>query len=223
MSDLYEHRSGSHAKEDTAAQVFRKLILEWGIKELSEPQLECCALPRALADCDSERYYQNFIPLILEEARAILAQGLEAESKANTFAVRVINLQRRHINFPATLELEGRLPKEADEGTACMVLKLTYSGAEHGDFSILCWIDLKEQDRIIAKISLNNETGLYNTCSLESFLENNPKAFDAGSKWSACIYRYYFKMRTKRYLSIPSLRGGVADEAIHIGIKQFQN
>ena len=30
-------------------------------------------------------------------------------------------------------------------------------------------------------------------------------------------------MRTKRYLSIPSLRGGVADEAIHKGLKQIQN
>ncbi len=38
-----------------------------------------------------------------------------------------------------------------------------------------------------------------------------------------CLFQLHLKIRTKRYLSIPSLRGGVANEAIHIGIKQFQN
>ena len=42
---------------DTAAQVFRKLILSRGIKELSNPEkLACRALPRALENGAPDRY-----------------------------------------------------------------------------------------------------------------------------------------------------------------------
>lgn len=181
--------------EDTGTQVFRKLILHWRIENIERMDLELRPLPRALS-CDDDRsgnhrrYYQNFLPLILEETRAILAQGLEAEKrhKTNPFQVLIIhcNPAGRNRYNPFNLQLRGKLPENTDEGRAGIVLKLTYRGAFHRSTSILCLADIREDNMIMAKVILETQDDLYGDF-IDGFNEQNPTAFDGGSKWTACV------------------------------------
>jgi superfamily I DNA and/or RNA helicase len=176
--------------EDTGSQVFRKYILNLKIKDISRKNQQLCVLPKTLEWDDTRRYYQNFLPLILEETRAILAQGLDAESKnkIQSFEVTIVNLNciARNPNNPANLELEGSLPKNTDVGRACIVLKLTYFGIGNRSTSILSLADIKENNLISAKIILTSSNNSY-TSFISNFKKRNPTAFTKGSKWTACI------------------------------------
>ena len=197
MADRHQKRRGVYktipgsnyqATEDTAAQTFRKLILKWKINDVRKPRLlRSDVLPKALHYSESRRYYQNFIPLILEETRSILEQGLEAENKANIFNVRVIRMRGGNPSFLASLELQGRLPTGVEQAKTSMVLKLTYHGANGLNFSMLCFADVKEQNKILGKIDLVDQVDFYNTCSYEHFIEENPESFARDSRWSAVV------------------------------------
>lgn len=201
-SDEYDprpsHRSnarkspGRRQYEDTGSQIFRKCILKWRIEDIPIPcYQELHLLPKALGYNDTGRYYQNFLPLILEETRAILAQGLEAEGKNKTkpFGVRVISLTSvgSNMNNPANLELEGMLPKNTDEGSACVVLKLTYQGADNRRTSILCLEDIRERNKLSTKIIyVNHSEDAYDNF-ISDFVQKNPNAFKKDSQWTACV------------------------------------
>jgi len=170
MADSYKHR-------DTGAQIFCKKVLNWEISDILNPQTQQLhRLPQALSvQEDINSYYQNFLPLILEEARAILAQGLDAinKNKTRSFAIKIIDLKIHNIHHPVKLELKGKLPDASDEGTACVVLLLTYHGPANDKFHILCLADIKEENKITAKAMLK-------------FIERNPEAFD-NDNWTACV------------------------------------
>ncbi len=166
------HRTTAKKYEDTGSQVFRKYVLSWRIEDIARRNQSLRELPKALEKHDISHYYQNFLPLILEETRAILAHGLDAEreNKTQPFDVTVVSLETVWGNFdkPANLELKGRLPKNTDEGVAWIALKLTYYGDGNRGTSILCLADIKENNIILAKVG-------------------NSVAFQAGSKLTACV------------------------------------
>ncbi len=178
--------------EDTGSQIFRKHVLKWKIEDILRPQnQQLPLLPKALGPSDTNHYYQNFLPLILEETRAILAQGLDAENKNKTksFAVSVIGLKavgRNHHN-PVNLELKGTFPKNTDKGRACIALKLTFSSVDDRKSSILCLADIREQNKIFAKIIYLNDSGDSYDCFMHAFMKRNPTAFNKGNKWTACV------------------------------------
>lgn len=67
-----------HSRTPYHENDFSKTILEWSFEILATPlhiAMRQAPLPRA--EQSIARFYGNFLPLILEEARAIIAAGLE--------------------------------------------------------------------------------------------------------------------------------------------------
>jgi superfamily I DNA and/or RNA helicase len=175
------HKNGNYY-DDTGSQIFRKQVLSWKVAEIFKPQNQHLSpLPNFLAYYDIDTYYRNFLPLILEETRAILVQGLDLESREVTkpFSVKVISLNNKRPDIPANLDLEGILPNDTEEGTACIALKLTYGSGKQST-SLLCLADLRDRGKIAAKIDFHNPF-IYN------FIDNNPTAFNKNSIWTACV------------------------------------
>lgn len=123
---------------------FVKTVLSWSF-DLYKGPLDSARRKPALPirEQNITRYYHNFLPFILEEARAIIASGLE---KAEQYILQVSNSRRRnrdlaHLSdakpFRLTLQKNARYPR--NEGNP---LSMTFRGAvpdniEHGKSMIV--------------------------------------------------------------------------------------
>lgn len=122
--DMHGGRDRSYF--DSGTYRFNKLILALVLKELPI-HYSLTPLPEKLSIYQTkDHYYDNFLPHILEEARAILAAGYEAyrENKLQPFTMKVGRIQTaKNQENPATVIANGKLP-EGTEGRSCLALLL---------------------------------------------------------------------------------------------------
>lgn len=95
---------------------FSKTVLSWTFATLAAPLEEAmrqAPLPRR--ERNISQYYANFRPLILEEARAIIASGLEAVEQYNVLSSRKGKKNLAHLSdakpFNLVLQKKAKLPK----------------------------------------------------------------------------------------------------------------
>ena len=130
---------------------FSKTLLSWAFDIYKRP-LSLAMRQRALptSERDIQRYYANYLPFILEESRAIIADGLEKaeqynQQQASSRSRR--NQQAAHLSdakpFNLTLKKDTRYPR--NEGNP---LAMTFRGAipekiEHGKSMIVLLLKTK--------------------------------------------------------------------------------
>jgi hypothetical protein len=125
-----------------ATYEFNSIILRWQFDATTGNVVtrESLALPTLPARTPTlETYYDNFIPLILEECKAILCQGLELVrlNKAPHLNLIVQEFKpSKNEKNPARFKMRGHLPKDSDQGTAFILLLLKF-----GSSSILALAD----------------------------------------------------------------------------------
>ncbi len=112
---------------------FKKTVLNWEFEDLEKPLSQIrdmTPLPECFpeySDFNRFQYYCNFEDLVLEEARAVLQNGLETvkAGKSSAFTLKVVRFKGAHRpENPSTIVMEGRLPKDFEHGTSNIGLLL---------------------------------------------------------------------------------------------------
>jgi TPR repeat protein len=160
---------------------FTKTVLEWDFDTLSKPLAIATSkrpLPKAVDNINE--YYHNFLPFILEEARAIIANGLEQVNEyrrlqnnrrnaqqsnqshlndAQAFALRL----KKQPNFPKTignpmsLHFSGKIPMNIEHGNSMNVLLLQTKGISPTKELIALVTEKPETSELFAKIIIDSK------------------------------------------------------------------
>ncbi len=161
MATNYPHRALRSAYEDgdwESERDFTQIVLGWSWSLLREPLVEAeqqASLPPAARNLTE--YYHRFKPFILEEARAIIAEGLEklaryeqhlssvgsnrvkqnslspSLSDAKPFLMRLARQGKlpRHEGNPLCLSFRGEIPQSIEHGYSMNVLVLRSNDPEY--------------------------------------------------------------------------------------------
>lgn len=177
---------------------FPKLVLSWSFSTFEKP------LPRALQQPSLPRreksipqYYRNFMPFILEEARAIIAGGVDKVNQYSLLSIRSMgkkNKSTAQLNdakpFRLILKKKPRFPQNEENP-----LSMTFAGAipekiEHGksmNVLLLKTTGISPEKRFIALASENFEsTELFVKIILSrEEYESDQKCFENNAQWQA--------------------------------------
>jgi len=143
---------------------FTKTVLGWSFESLSAPlalAMRQRALPRNVQDI--QRYYNNFLPFILEESRAIIAAGLEKVEQYNKQSTGRNRRTQQSVHlsdakpFQLALQKKAHYPRN-ERNPLCM----TFRGAipekiEHGKSMIVLLLKTKNISPEKAFIALATE------------------------------------------------------------------
>lgn len=135
--------------------------------------------PASYSSGDSiSKYYNAFLPLILEEARAMLADGIERadENRLKPFTIEIergVNLPK-NIGNPSTFNVRGVIPKDQEHSTTMNVLLLE-SGAGRNKIRML-GLATEDVDNNKLRIKVILDDAVY---------EANQRAFGERAKWQA--------------------------------------
>ncbi len=104
---------------------FKKEVLGWDLESIEKRPFSKAILAGELKSrysVDAKKdYYEQFIPLILEEARATLAAGFEAyqNSRADELHLFIINVNKAKNAFNTSVfKMKGRIPPEFEHGAS---------------------------------------------------------------------------------------------------------
>ena len=178
-----------HARTPYHENDFSKTILEWSFEILATPlhiAMRQAPLPRA--EQNIARFYGNFLPLILEEARAIIAAGLEKIdqytvqsskkgkgnishlSDAKPFNLRLkknVHLPRNEGN-PLLMPFSGAIPDKIEHGKSMNVLLLRTKGiSPERKFIALATENNNASELFIKIIISSSDYDSYESCFVE--------------------------------------------------------
>ncbi|MBY0545375.1 MAG: AAA family ATPase, partial [Gammaproteobacteria bacterium] len=174
--------SGSHSFHPDD---FSKTVLSWTFEMLSKPldiAMEQASLPKK--EQNISRFYQNFRPYILEESRAIIANGLEkvdqyyteqlskkgknkSLNEARPFNLVLKKLARlpKNEGNPLSMTFSGMIPKDIEHGSSMIVLLLTTKGIEPKmSFIALGWEDQNSSELCVKIIISSSDYDDYAKC-----------------------------------------------------------
>lgn len=103
---------------------FNKVVLKWTLADLQKPSTLLENIPPLPAQfTDTWTYYNSFLPLILEETRITLQQGLDSHIQPIILELTNLKVAQNQDN-PSTLTMIGHLPRDFEQGTSCIGLLL---------------------------------------------------------------------------------------------------
>lgn len=172
---VYEEKT----EDDIADFDFVQHVLSWQIKELLKYLNDFASDAEALSIryADVNSYFRSFLPYILEEARATVAEGLESlNHKQRQYFSLTLSQTLRHLpknqGNPSKLLFQGRIPKEHEHSTTMNVLFLRHP---KGNINLLALASGNPDSReLSAKVILFDGT----------FTHNRP-LFERGQRWQA--------------------------------------
>ncbi|MBX9577012.1 MAG: AAA family ATPase [Chthoniobacterales bacterium] len=163
-------RSSSMAGE--AEQDFTQRVLNWRLGSIHQ-QLEdaSSATPLSLSYDSRATYYNQFLPLILEEARAAIEKGFSERNRS--FSVRIKNDVREPVTRgnPWIMNLEGAIPSDQEHAAVMNVLLLEHKSGMK--FLVLA-NEKGDENELKAKFELSPAT-----------VATKRSIFNAGSQWNA--------------------------------------
>ncbi len=153
---------------------FTKTFLNWRLGSIRTPLEEASSVSPLETRYDrSDVYYDKFLPLILEEARAATEQGLAEQNKSFTVKIKKNVTQPNTLGNPWIMELEGAIPSDQEHSAVMNVLLL-----EHQDgmkFLVIAnQVGEQEQRTLKAKFQLSWRT-----------VQGNQAIFNKGATWKA--------------------------------------
>ena len=170
---------------------FTKTVLELDFDTLSKPlDIAISQVPLPKTVRSTEQYYQNFLPFILEETRAIIANGLECVDKYTKLPKNKKHPLSSAREFELTLKNKPKLPK--NQGNP---MSLCFSGKipidiEHGNSMNVLLLETTEISAPMRFITLVTEK--LDTSELFAKIIIDPsdyygcrQCFAKGSKWKA--------------------------------------
>ncbi len=162
-----------HAQEE---QDFTQIILGWRLSTIRDAHAEAStSLPLARNYTSRTTYYNHFLPLILEDARASVAQGLEKRNKPFSVTIKNDVSEPRNAGNPWIMNLEGMIPHDQDHSASMNVLLLSHrSGKEQDMVMLVLASEISDRHEIKAKFILDSRV-----------VENNPRIFRARTQWQA--------------------------------------
>lgn len=168
--------STSHQTQTEKEKDFTQIILGWRLSTVREMDVGASSSPLLQTNYSSRTtYYDKFLPLILEEARASVVQGLE--KRESSFSVTIkenVNEPRDPAN-PWIMNLEGKIPNDQEHSASMNVLILSHrSGKEQDMVMLVLASELFDRNEIKAKFILDSRV-----------VDRNPRIFRAGSRWQA--------------------------------------
>jgi uncharacterized protein YifN (PemK superfamily) len=157
---------------------FASIILRWRPTTVKEPFPDTLrAVPLDTTYCSDTEYYRRFIPWILEDARASVAQGLEKASQSFLVSLdQGVRLPPTHGNPWSvwSINLRGRIPPDQEHGHSMMVILLSHSC----DAEVVLWLiaskSFDDSEVITAKF----------ICDSNVF-KRKPSLFKRGQSWKA--------------------------------------
>ena len=172
--------------------VFTKIVLELDFDTLSKPlDIAISRMPLPKTVSSIEQYYQNFLPFILEEARAIIANGLECVDKytklpqnkqhslsdAREFELSLKNKPKlpKNEGNPMFLHFSGKIPSDIEHGNSmnALLLEMTEISTPMR-FIALVTTEKLDTSELFAKIIIDS-----------SNYHDYKQCFAEGSKWKA--------------------------------------
>ena len=156
---------------------FTKIVLGWSVDRIYDGSLDCRHKIPATAS-SIVNYYANFKPAILEEARAIIAEGLIKCSQSDmSFELKLsrdATLPKNEGN-PMGLSFYGQIPREIEHGPVMNVLLLESRYEEYRKQ----WIGIANEEiggnrKLVVKI-----------IAMPDEFEEYEKCFQEGGKWTA--------------------------------------
>ena len=155
---------------------FTQIVLGWRLSTVKDVHPEAnTSSSLALNYTSRTTYYNHFLPLILEDARASVAQGLEKQGKSFSVTIKNdVNEPRDYAN-PWIMNLHGVIPPDQDHSASMNVLLLSHRSGKTQDMVMLVLAsEISDRNEIKAKFILNSRV-----------VDSNPRIFKAGSRWQA--------------------------------------
>ncbi len=169
-------RPASRRTQEEQEKDFTQIILGWRLSTVKEMDVGASTsplLPRNYSS--STTYYDRFLPLILEDARASVAQGLEKRNKPFPVTIKEDVNEPRDLANPWIMNLEGAIPDDQEHSASMNVLVLSHRSGKEQDMVMLVLASaIFDRNEIKAKFILGSRV-----------VDNNPRIFRAGSRWQA--------------------------------------
>ncbi len=170
---------------------FTKTVLGWDFGTLSKPlDIAMYHMPLPKATDSINQYYQNFLPFILEEARSVIANGLERVNKysqlqqkkhsslsdAREFELSLKNKAKlpKNEGNPMFLHFNGKIPIDIEHGNSMNVLLLETTEIPAPIRFIILVTEKSDTSELFAKVIIDS-SGYY----------EYRQCFAKGSKWKA--------------------------------------
>lgn len=170
-----EHFASRQTQEEKEKD-FTQIILGWRLSTVREMDVGASSSPLLQTRYSSKTtYYDRFLPLILEDARASVVQGLEKRERSFSVTIKEnVNKPRDPAN-PWIMNLEGKIPDDQEHSASMNVLVLSHrSGKEQDMVMLVLASELFDRNEIKAKFILDSRV-----------VDGNPRIFRAGSRWQA--------------------------------------
>lgn len=151
---------------------FTQTVLSWRLGSIKD-QLEgaSSATPLALTHQFYADYYNQFVPLILEEARAAIEKGLGEKNRPFKVKIKQDVNQPRERGNPWIMNLEGAIPEDQKQSGSMNVLLLNHKSGMK--FLVLA-NEKKEGYELKAKFSLS-----------PTAVDRHRSLFNRGAEWGA--------------------------------------
>ena len=176
-------QQGSRAVDITEKD-FVQHIIGWKLGELKEPLTQLTSAPNIVASqnmnsyaLDAKSYYRQYLPGILDEARASISDGLEAKKKnqRQQFTLKLSEKPKpaKQKGNPTTLNFSGWLPEEDRNSISMNILLLTTNPS---------WKD-RSGVTMLAIANCNQGEIKAKTLLFEGTIRHNQESFQGGKKW----------------------------------------
>lgn len=153
-------------------QDFTQHVISWRLGSIYTPLEEASsAAPLATQYNSQAAYYNAFLPLILEEARAAIEKGFSERNRSFSVRIKKDVREPRAKGNPWIMNLEGAIPSDQDHAPTMNVLLLEHSSGMK--FLVLA-NEKGDENELKAKFELSPTT-----------VDNHRAIFKAGSKWKA--------------------------------------
>lgn len=176
MFGFRAERSVSARTQELPEKDFTQIVLGWRLRTVREVDTGASVSQSLEPNYPSRTtYYDRFLPLILEDARASVVQGIDKHNQFFSVTIRNdVNAPRDPAN-PWKMNLEGMIPQDQDHSASMNVLVLShYTGEECDMVMLVLASEIFNRREIKAKFNLDSRV-----------VDKKPRIFRAGSKWKA--------------------------------------
>ena len=166
---------GRRTTQEVQERDFTQIILGWRLKTVRESDVYIGSGSLPLRSVSIPNYYDQFLPLILEDARESVVQGLNKKGASFFVTIKVDAKQPRDPANPWSITFEGRIPENQDHSASMNVLVLSHrSGKEQDMVMLVLASELSDRNEIKVKFILDPR-----------HVSANLSIFRAGSRWQA--------------------------------------
>jgi hypothetical protein len=176
ISGFRSERSVSARTQEVQEKDFTQIVLGWRLSTVREVDTGARVSQSLERNYTSRTtYYDRFLPLILEDARASVVQGIDKYNQSFSVTIKNdVNAPRDPAN-PWIMNLEGMIPQDQDHSASMNVLVLShYTGKERDMVMLVLASEIFDRREIKAKFNLDSRV-----------VDSNPRIFRAGSRWQA--------------------------------------